>query len=103
MQELHTAANFALRVTKVKVRAHSQTMSTLIQEFHLWLNLAELPHLARWPLWQHRPEADGGHQAHLAPSLLVTEGIHLQFLHLLWRGQKQHPCCHIDPPAGSSP
>lgn len=42
MQELHTAANFALWVTKIMVRALSQMMSTLVQECHLWLDLAEM-------------------------------------------------------------
>ncbi len=42
LQELHTATDLALRVTKVTARALGQTMSTLVvQERHLWLILAD--------------------------------------------------------------
>ncbi len=41
MQELHTATDFALRVTKA--RSLGKAMSTMVvQERHLWLNLAEM-------------------------------------------------------------
>ncbi len=43
MQELHTAMDLALRVTKVTTRSLGQAMSTLVvQERHLWLNLADM-------------------------------------------------------------
>ncbi len=42
MQELRTATDFALRATKVAVRSLGKAMSTMVvQERHLWLNLAE--------------------------------------------------------------
>ncbi len=43
MQELRTATDFALRVTKVTARTLWKAMSTMVfQERHLWLNLAEM-------------------------------------------------------------
>ena len=43
MQELRTATDFALRATKVTARSLGKAMSTLVvQERHLWLNLAEM-------------------------------------------------------------
>ncbi|KAL0195082.1 hypothetical protein M9458_008661, partial [Cirrhinus mrigala] len=43
MQELRPATDFALRATKVTVRALGQVMSTMVvQERHLWLNLAQM-------------------------------------------------------------
>ncbi len=43
LQELRTAMDLALRVTKVTARALGQTMSTLVvQERHLWLTLADM-------------------------------------------------------------
>ncbi len=43
LQELRTAADLALRATKVTARALGQTMSTLVvQERHLWLTLADM-------------------------------------------------------------
>ncbi len=43
MQELRTATDFALRVTKVTARSLGKAMSTMVvQERHLWLNLAEM-------------------------------------------------------------
>ncbi len=43
MQELRTATDFALRATKVTVRSLGKAMSTMVvQERHLWLNLAEM-------------------------------------------------------------
>ncbi len=43
MQELRTATDFALRVTKVTARSLGKAMSTMVvQEHHLWLNLAEM-------------------------------------------------------------
>ncbi len=43
LQELRTATDLALRVTKVTARALGQTMSTLVvQERHLWLTLADM-------------------------------------------------------------
>ncbi len=43
MQELRTATDFALRATKVTARSLGKAMSTMVvQESHLWLNLAEM-------------------------------------------------------------
>ncbi len=43
MQELRTATDFALRATKVTLRSLGKAMSTMVvQERHLWLNLAEM-------------------------------------------------------------
>ncbi len=43
MQELRTATDFALRATKVTARSLVKAMSTMVvQERHLWLNLAEM-------------------------------------------------------------
>ncbi len=43
MQELRTATDFALRATKVTARSLGKAMSTMVvQERHLWLNLAEV-------------------------------------------------------------
>ncbi len=43
MQELRTATDFALRATKVTARSPGKAMSTMVvQECHLWLNLAEM-------------------------------------------------------------
>ncbi len=43
MQELRTATDFALRATKVTARSLGKAMSTMVvQELHLWLNLAEM-------------------------------------------------------------
>ncbi len=43
MQELRTATDFALRVTKVTARSLGKAMSTMwVQERHLWLNLVEM-------------------------------------------------------------
>ncbi len=43
MQELRTATDFALRATKVMARSLGKAMSTMVvQERHLWLNLAEM-------------------------------------------------------------
>ncbi len=43
MQELRTATDFALRVTKVTARSLWKAMSTMVvQERHLWLNLVEM-------------------------------------------------------------
>ncbi len=43
MQEMRTATDFALRATKVTERSLEKTMSTMVvQECHLWLNLAEM-------------------------------------------------------------
>ncbi len=43
MQELRTATDFALRATKVTARSLGKVMSTMVvQERHLWLNLAEM-------------------------------------------------------------
>ncbi len=43
MQELRTATDLALRVTKVTARSLGRAMSTLVvQERHLWLNLADM-------------------------------------------------------------
>ncbi len=43
LQELLTATDLALRVTKVKAQSLGQTMSTLVvQERHLWLTLADM-------------------------------------------------------------
>ncbi len=43
LQELLTATDLALRVTKVKAWSLGQTMSTLVvQECHLWLTLADM-------------------------------------------------------------
>ncbi len=43
MQELRTATDFTLRVTKVTARSLGKAMSTMVvQERHLWLNLAEM-------------------------------------------------------------
>ncbi len=43
MQELRTATDFALRATKVTARSLWKAMSTMVvQECHLWLNLAEM-------------------------------------------------------------
>ncbi len=43
MQELRTATDFALRATKVTARSLRKAMSTMVvQERHLWLNLAEM-------------------------------------------------------------
>ncbi len=43
LQEMRTATDLALRVTKVTARALGQTMSTLVvQELHLWLTLADM-------------------------------------------------------------
>ncbi len=43
MQELRTATGFALRATKVTARSLGKEMSTMVvQERHLWLNLAEM-------------------------------------------------------------
>ncbi len=43
MQELCTATDFALRATKVTARSLGKAMSTMVvQERHLWLNLAEM-------------------------------------------------------------
>ncbi len=42
MQELHSATVFALRATKVTARSFGKAMSIMVvQECHLWLNLAE--------------------------------------------------------------
>lgn len=41
MQKLHLATDFALRVTKVMVRALGQAMSIMV-EHHLWFNLGEM-------------------------------------------------------------
>ncbi len=42
-QELRTATDFALRVTKGTARSLGKTMSTMVvQERHLWLNLVEM-------------------------------------------------------------
>lgn len=42
MQELRTATDFTLRVTKVTVRSLGQTTDTLVvQERHLWLSFAQ--------------------------------------------------------------
>ncbi len=43
MQELRTATDFALRATKVTARSLAKAMSSMVvQERHLWLNLAEM-------------------------------------------------------------
>ncbi len=43
MQELRSATDFALRATKVTARSLGKAMSTMVvQERHLWLNLAEM-------------------------------------------------------------
>ncbi len=43
MQELRTATDFALRATKVTARSLGKAKSTMVvQERHLWLNLAEM-------------------------------------------------------------
>ncbi len=43
MQELRMATDFALRATKVTARSLGKAMSTMVvQEHHLWLNLAEM-------------------------------------------------------------
>ncbi len=43
MQELRTVTDFALRATKVTARSLGKAMSTMVvQERHLWLNLAEM-------------------------------------------------------------
>ncbi len=43
MQELHTAADFALRATKVPAQSLGKAMSTkVVQERHLWLTMAEM-------------------------------------------------------------
>ncbi len=43
MQELRTATDFALRATKITARSLGKAMSTMVvQEHHLWLNLAEM-------------------------------------------------------------
>ncbi len=43
MQELRMATDFALRATKVTARSLGKAMSTMVvQERHLWLNLAEM-------------------------------------------------------------
>ncbi len=43
MQELRTATDFALQATKVTARSLGKAMSTMVvQERHLWLNLAEM-------------------------------------------------------------
>ncbi len=43
MQKLRTATNLALRATKVTARSLGKAMSTMVvQEHHLWLNLAEM-------------------------------------------------------------
>ncbi len=43
MQELRTATDFALRAPKVTARSLGKAMSTMVvQERHLWLNLAEM-------------------------------------------------------------
>ncbi len=43
MQELRTATVFALRATKVTTRSLGKAKSTMVvQERHLWLNLAEM-------------------------------------------------------------
>ncbi len=48
MQELRTATDFALRATKVTARSLGKAMSTMVvQEHHLWLNLAEMKE-GRW-------------------------------------------------------
>ncbi len=88
MQELRTATDFALRATKVMARSLGKAMSTMVvQERHLWLNLAEMkdvdkapsrrPHLpgraVRWHRRGLRPAvlggtaADRGDPAHPAP------------------------------------
>ncbi len=43
MQELRTATDFALQATKITARSLGKAMSTMVvQERHLWLNLAEM-------------------------------------------------------------
>ncbi len=43
MQELRTATDFALRATKITALSLGKAMSTMVvQEHHLWLNLAEM-------------------------------------------------------------
>ncbi|KAI2655437.1 hypothetical protein H4Q32_017837 [Labeo rohita] len=43
LQERHSATDYALRATKVIVQALGKAMSTMVvQECHLWLNLAEI-------------------------------------------------------------
>ncbi len=50
MQELRTATDFALRATKVTARSLGKAMSTMVvQERHLWLNLAEMKDVDQGP------------------------------------------------------
>ncbi|KAL0160772.1 hypothetical protein M9458_044497, partial [Cirrhinus mrigala] len=50
MQELRAATDFALRATKVTARSLGQVMSTLVvQEHHLWLNLAQMADVDKAP------------------------------------------------------
>ncbi len=50
LQELLTATDLALRVTKVKAWSLGQTMSTLVvQERHLWLTLADMREAGKHP------------------------------------------------------
>ncbi len=97
-------------------------MATLIiQEWHLWLNLAKIwdadnvcflnaPILEAGLIGDffQDSEADGNHQTHLAPvcnhpSLIDKRGILLWCLHLLWCSLILHLSCNVKPPAGMSP
>ncbi len=50
LQELRTATDFALRLTKVTERFLGKAMSTMVvQERHLWLNLAEMKDVDKAP------------------------------------------------------
>ncbi len=52
MQELRTATDFALRATKVMARSLWKAMSTMVvQERHLWLNLAEMKDVDKARCW----------------------------------------------------
>ncbi len=57
MQELRTATDFALRATKFTARSLGKAISTMVvQERHLWLNLAEMKAISQAGLFSDTVE-----------------------------------------------
>ncbi len=71
MQELRTATDFALRATKVTARSLGKAMSTMVvQERHLWLNLAEMKDADKACFLNSPISQEGRHRRGLRPAVL---------------------------------
>ncbi len=78
MQELRTATDFALRAMKVTARSLGKAMSTMVvQERHLWLNLAEVKYVDKGTLFRRPGDTVEGFAQQFSAVQQQTEAIQL--------------------------